>query len=151
MPGPADDPKDMPKVQWPLQYHCWRVRAQLCCAWNALLVHSLINAGKDQLQYPNANACACSIRKVVCRLAVEIGKGKASTWAGYIEHMPRHFNTLPYWSKDELEELHNKQLEYSVRLPPPLPPGGPLSSPFPNVHASTGMVAVDIIPSLLHA
>ncbi|KAK9838203.1 hypothetical protein WJX84_001461 [Apatococcus fuscideae] len=51
-----------------------------------------------------------SIRKVVCRTAVEIGKGPASQWAGWIGHLPRKFDTLPHWSKAELEELQNPDL-----------------------------------------
>lgn len=47
---------------------------------------------------------------MVCRLAVEMEKGSSSKWAGYISHLPTQFDTLGYWSEDELAELQNEYL-----------------------------------------
>ena len=51
---------------------------------------------------------------MVCRLAVEMAKGSSSKWAGYIQHLPTEFDTLGYWSEDELAELQNEQLAYEA-------------------------------------
>lgn len=60
------------------------------------------------------SAASCRHVKMALLLLEERRQGRDSPVWGYVEHLPRHFDTLLHWSEAELHELCYPALQQSV-------------------------------------
>ena len=73
-----------------------------------------LEQNEEHRQKEELPVATCRHVKMALLLLEERRRGRKSPVWGYVEHLPRHFDTLLHWSEAELRELCYPALQQSV-------------------------------------